>query len=135
MREKRIAVAVDGVVIEGGRILLIRRGKDPFRGFWALPGGFVEYGESTEHAVVREVEEETGLLCRIERLLGVYSAPDRDPRGHVISVAYVLSVKEEKPTPGDDSAAATWFSAAEVPDNIAFDHLNIIRDALTLRSL
>jgi 8-oxo-dGTP diphosphatase len=128
--EKRIAVTVDGVLIDGERILLIRRGKNPFKGFWALPGGFVEYGETTEHAVVREVEEETGLHCEINRLVGVYSAPDRDPRGHTVSIAYVMSVREGEMKAGDDAAGARWHDLAELPEKIAFDHLSIIRDAL-----
>jgi 8-oxo-dGTP diphosphatase len=127
---KRIAVTVDGVLIDGEKILLIRRGNDPFKGFWALPGGFVEYGETTEHAVVREVEEETGLRCEIERLVGVYSAPDRDPRGHTVSIAYVMSVRKGKMKAGDDAAGAQWHNLAELPEEIAFDHSDIIRDAL-----
>jgi 8-oxo-dGTP diphosphatase len=128
--EKRIAVTVDGVLIDGERILLIKRGNDPFKGFWALPGGFVEYGETTEHAAVREVKEETGLCCEINRLVGVYSAPDRDPRGHTVSIVYVMSVREGEMKAGDDAAGAEWHSLAELPERIAFDHLNIIRDAL-----
>ncbi|MGC1122668.1 MAG: NUDIX hydrolase [Candidatus Methanofastidiosia archaeon] len=127
---KRIAVTVDGVIINGERILLIKRGYDPFKGFWALPGGFVEYGETTEHAAVRETEEETGLRCEINRLVGVYSAPDRDPRGHTISIAYVMSVREGEMKAGDDAAAAAWHNVSELPEKIAFDHFNIIRDAL-----
>ncbi|MBU7024599.1 MAG: NUDIX hydrolase [Theionarchaea archaeon] len=128
--EKKIAVTVDGVLIDGEKILLIRRGKNPFKGFWALPGGFVEYGETTEHAVVREVEEETGLHCEIGGLVGVYSAPDRDPRGHTVSIAYVMSVREGEMKAGDDAAGAQWHDLAELPEEIAFDHLSIIRDAL-----
>lgn len=127
---KRIAVTVDGVLIDGERILLIRRGNDPFKGLWALPGGFVEYGETTEHAAVREVEEETGLRCEINRLVGVYSAPDRDPRGHTISIVYVMSVREGEMKAGDDAAGAEWHNLAELPEEIAFDHSDIIRDAL-----
>jgi 8-oxo-dGTP diphosphatase len=128
--EKRIAVTVDGVLIDGERILLIKRGNDPFKGFWALPGGFVEYGETTEHAAVREVKEETGLCCEINRLVGVYSAPDRDPRGHTVSIVYVMSVREGEMKAGDDAAGAEWHNLAELPEEIAFDHSNIIRDAL-----
>jgi 8-oxo-dGTP diphosphatase len=128
--EKRIAVTVDGVLIDGERILLIKRGNDPFKGFWALPGGFVEYGETTEHAAVREVKEETGLCCEINRLVGVYSAPDRDPRGHTVSIVYVMSVREGEMKAGDDAAGAEWHSLAELPERIAFDNSNIIRDAL-----
>lgn len=128
--KKKIAVTVDGVLIDGECILLIKRGNDPFKGLWALPGGFVEYGETTEHAAVREVEEETGLRCVINRLLGVYSAPDRDPRGHTVSIVYMMSVREGEMKAGDDAAGAEWHNLAELPEEIAFDHSNIIRDAL-----
>jgi len=87
---KRPLIAVDGVLIKDGKILLVRRGKEPFRGYYALPGGFVEYGETVERAVVREVYEETGIKTRVKELLGVYSDPNRDPRGHVISIAFIL---------------------------------------------
>lgn len=125
-------MAVDGVILDGERILLIRRRNDPFQGDWALPGGFVEYGETTEQAAVREMEEETGLVCRIEGLVGVYSAPDRDPRGHTISIAYVMGVREGQMKAGDDAAGATWHRLAELPERMAFDHRTIIEDALRM---
>ncbi len=125
-----IRVTVDAVIVEKGKILLIKRGRPPYKDFWALPGGFVEYGETVEDAVVREVKEETGLTCGIVRLSGVYSAPDRDPRGHTISVAFVMSVKRGDISPGDDAAGASWFSIQKLPDSIAFDHGQIIKEAL-----
>jgi 8-oxo-dGTP diphosphatase len=125
-----IRVTVDAVIVEKGKILLIKRGRPPYEDFWALPGGFVEYGEIVEDAVVREVKEETGLTCDVVRLTGVYSAPDRDPRGHTISVAYLMKVKKGDVLPGDDAAGASWFSIQELPERIAFDHGQIIKDAL-----
>ena len=83
-------LTVDGVVVEDGAVLLIRRRNPPFAGQYALPGGFVDVGETVEAAVVREVQEETGLATAIERLLGVYSDPTRDPRGHTVSVTYLV---------------------------------------------
>jgi 8-oxo-dGTP diphosphatase len=129
-RAKAIRVTVDAIILENGRILLIKRGRNPYKDFWALPGGFVEYGETTEEAVKREAEEETGLQCEIVKLVGVYSAPDRDPRGHTISVVYVMKVKEGEVSAGDDAAGAAWVDINELPDEIAFDHLEIIKDAL-----
>ena len=126
---KVIRITVDGVVVRDGKILLIKRGNPPYKGCWALPGGFVEYGETTENAVVREVEEETGLICRIVKIVGVYSAPDRDPRGHTISVAYLMKVEEGTVQAGDDASTAFWWDIHGLPD-IAFDHQKIIRDAL-----
>ena len=119
---------VDVVIPSGRGIVLIRRAGDPFEGQWALPGGFVEVGETVEAAAAREAAEETGLAVELARLVGVYSDPDRDPRGHNVSVAFLARVV------GGDFVAAT--DAAEVavldPDSVelAFDHQSIIADAL-----
>ncbi|MBU7033217.1 MAG: NUDIX hydrolase [Theionarchaea archaeon] len=126
----KINVAVDAVILHANALLLVQRGKDPFKGFWALPGGFVEYGETTEEAVVREVREETNLACEIVRLIGVYSDPHRDPRGHTISIVYEVSVISDDAIAGDDAALASWFPLSSLPENIAFDHLKIILDAI-----
>ncbi len=129
MRNPRLTV--DGVVIADARLLLIRRGRPPFKDTWALPGGFVEYGETVETAVQREVKEETGLTTSILQLVGVYSAPDRDPRGHTVSVAFLLDVESGSAAGGDDAAEARWFPFDELPD-LAFDHAKIINDAVAL---
>ena len=121
-------VAVDGVVIKDRKILLVKRGKDPFKGKYALPGGFVEYGERVEDAVIREVFEETNVKVKIKDLLGVYSDPNRDPRGHVISIAFLLEYVSGEPTGGDDAAEAGWFDMDNLPP-LAFDHDKIIKDA------
>src|SRR5438876_713208 len=84
------AVTVDGLVLHDGKLVAVRRRNDPFRGMPALPGGFIELGERAEDAVVREVLEEAGLQTRVVRLVGVFSDPARDPRGHVVSIAYAL---------------------------------------------
>ncbi|RLE58684.1 MAG: ADP-ribose pyrophosphatase [Thermoprotei archaeon] len=121
-------IAVDGVVIKDGKILLVKRGKDPFKGKYALPGGFVEYGEKVEDAIIREVLEETNVRVKIRDLLGVYSDPDRDPRGHVISIAFLLEYVSGDPTGGDDAIEAGWFDINNLPP-LAFDHDKIISDA------
>jgi len=123
-------IAVDGVLIKNGKILLIRRRNEPFRGKWALPGGFVEYGERVEEAVLREVEEETGVRARIKKLLGVYSDPDRDPRGHTISIVFLLEGEGEA-VAGDDASDAKFFNLDNLPP-LAFDHEKIINDALKM---
>ncbi len=115
---------------DDGRVLLIRRGSEPFEGQWALPGGFVEVGEAVEEAAAREAEEETGLRVEILRLVGVYSDPDRDPRGHNVSCAFLA-----RPRPGSgDPAAATDAADAAFLDpstvELAFDHERIVADAL-----
>ena len=118
---------VDVVIPSGEGVVLIRRGSDPFEGRWALPGGFVEVGETVEAAATREAAEETGLAVELAGLVGVYSEPDRDPRGHNVSVAFLARVLS------GDLIAAT--DAAEVavldPDSVelAFDHRRIVADA------
>jgi 8-oxo-dGTP diphosphatase len=118
---------VDVVIPSEEGVVLIRPASDPFEGQWALPGGFVEIGETVESAAAREAAEETGLAVELARLVGVYSDPERNPRGHNVSVAFLARVV------GGDLVAAT--DAAEVavldPDSVelAFDHRSIIADA------
>ncbi|UCH90294.1 MAG: NUDIX hydrolase [Thermoplasmata archaeon] len=125
----RPAITVDGVIIKDRKILLIQRKNEPFKGSYALPGGFVDYKEPVEDAVVREVEEETGLQTKIKRMIGVYSAPDRDPRGHTISVVYEMAIKGGKVKAGSDAKSLKWFKLNELP-KVAFDHKDIIYDSI-----
>jgi 8-oxo-dGTP diphosphatase len=112
-----------------GRVLLIRRGHPPFRGRWALPGGFVGLDESVEAACRRELREETGLVARKLTLVGVYSLPGRDPRGPTVSVAFKTKLRGKLPTAGTDAAAAEWIADWQrLP--LAFDHATIIADAI-----
>jgi 8-oxo-dGTP diphosphatase len=128
------ALAVDCVVFDpAGRLLLIRRKNPPFQGQFALPGGYVDYGESTEHAAARELAEETGLVATSVALVGVYSDPQRDPRGHVVSVAYRIETTGHDPQAGDDAAAAAFVEGWENLD-LAFDHGSIVADALRKRA-
>jgi 8-oxo-dGTP diphosphatase len=126
-------LAVDGVVRlwEGEKfkgIVLIERRYEPLG--YALPGGFVEVGETVEKAVLREVKEETGLDAQIVKLLGVYSEPNRDPRFHVVSVVFVLDASGE-PKGGDDAKKALVFPIEDLPfDKIVFDHAKILKDYL-----
>lgn len=125
-------VTVDGVLFEDLKILLVKRKNPPFQGKWALPGGFVEYGETTESAVKREIREETGLTTRISSLLGVYSNPSRDPRGHTISIVYILAKKDGKVSGGDDAAEAVFHYIDSLPP-LSFDHDKIVKDAIRRR--
>jgi 8-oxo-dGTP diphosphatase len=111
-------------------VLLIQRGNPPFRGSWALPGGFVEEGEQVLEAAPRELAEETGLRIGELRLLGVYDTPGRDPRGWTVSVVYLAHVPTESTVAGaDDASDARWFAVDELP-KLAFDHGVILVDAL-----
>lgn len=126
------ALTVDGAVLvrrtrPGGgfktHVLLIERGQEPFAGDWALPGGFVDYGEDPDHAVSREVAEETGLTGLPFRQFHAFGSPDRDPRGHTVTLVYVAELVGELPavTGGDDAAVARWFPVGDLPP-LAFDH-------------
>ena len=121
----------DAVCFWGDRILLVRRGRPPFRGMWALPGGFVEMQETVEEAAARELHEETGIRARPWRLVGVYSGPHRDPRGSSASVAFLLRGRWTRPRGADDAAEAAWVSLRDARP-LAFDHERIVRDARRL---
>lgn len=128
------ALATDGIIIIDGKILLIERGNPPFKGRYALPGGFVDYGETVESACIREMKEETNLDVRIKGLAGVYSDPGRDPRGHVASVVFELDVIGGELRSGDDAAAVRLFDLNNLP-KLAFDHSRIITDWLASREI
>ena len=120
-------ITADGIIINDDEIVLIKRKNDPFKGKWALPGGYVEYGESTEEAVKREVFEETGLKTNISKLVGVYSDPSRDPRGHTITVVYLLNALDWEFRAGDDASDVKLFKLQNLPD-LSFDHELIIKE-------
>ena len=117
---------------EEGAVLLIRRKHPPFAGSYALPGGFVEIGETVEAACIREVREETGLAIGEPKLVGVYSRPGRDPRGHTVSVAFAVRLtKAVEPEAGSDAASASWVTDWR-SITLAFDHAEIVADAEAL---
>lgn len=127
-------MTVDCVVFNAsGALLVIKRGKTPYEGQYALPGGFVETGESAEAAAYRELHEETGLVGRTARLINVFSEPGRDPRHHVISVAYLIEAEAGAPQAGDDAAWAEFRSDWRGLD-FAFDHAEIVAQAARLRA-
>jgi 8-oxo-dGTP diphosphatase len=119
---------VDVVIPNEDGVVLIQRANEPFEGRWALPGGFVEIGETVEAAAIREAWEETGLTVEIERLVGVYSGPDRDPRGHNVSVVFVARVASGRMQAATDAAEVEVLNPKAV--DLAFDHARIISDAL-----
>lgn len=111
--------------------ILIKRRNEPYKDCWALPGGFVEYGESVETAAVREAKEETSIDVELEDLVNVYSKPDRDPRGHTITVAYTARGDLNAGKADDDAKDIAIFSLEKLDEiDIAFDHEKIIRDCL-----
>jgi 8-oxo-dGTP diphosphatase len=127
-------LTVDALIIyKRDNIVLIRRKNPPFKGQLALPGGFVDIGETVEQACIREAKEETSLDIKIERLLGVFSDPDRDPRGHTVTIAFVCRPKnkQQKPKADTDAAGLEIIELSEVSEKeIAFDHKKIIKSYL-----
>ena len=132
MEYQNPALAVDAAVRCNDTVLLIQRGNEPWKGAWALPGGFVEYGEDPRDAVLRELEEETGLKGTIIRLLDARGNPERDPRKHIVSIVYLVEAEGE-PIGGDDAADARFWPIDMVLNGeleIAGDHTEILRDWL-----
>lgn len=131
----RPAVTADCVVItleEIPRVLLIQRGNDPFKGQWAFPGGFMNMDETAEQCAIRELKEETGLNVSLLKQIGAYSDVERDPRGRTVTVAYLALAEKPFPVKGnDDAAKAEWFALNALPP-LAFDHADILRDAMLL---
>ena len=131
----RPAVTADCVVITREaepQVLLIQRGNQPFKGCWAFPGGFMNMDETTEQCAIRELEEETGLFVSELQQIGTYSKVDRDPRGRTVTVAYLVRVDVPVVVTGqDDAAKAEWFPLSALPP-LAFDHEDILCDALNL---
>lgn len=134
MERSKIYVTVDAVVFRPAansyELLFIKRKNEPFKGRWALPGGFVEEHEDLRDAAARELQEETGLKVTALEQLGAFGKPHRDPRHHTVSVAYIAFVDENADAvAADDADEAKWFSVKSLPD-MAFDHDDIVNLAL-----
>lgn len=126
-------VAADLIIEQDEKIVLIKRKFDPFKDVWCLPGGHVEHGEQVKTAAKREAKEETGLDIEIKELLGIYDEPGRDPRGPIISVAYVCSTAGGELSADTDAKEARWFPLDDLPDELGFDHAKILADYLSER--
>ena len=125
-RKRGPAVAADAIIeLAGGGIVLVERRYTPVG--WAIPGGFIDYGESAEDAARREAKEETGLDVELTAQLYTYSHPARDPRGHTVTVVYVARARG-LPVAADDAAKADIFTEATLPKPLVFDHADVLRD-------
>lgn len=130
MRKPRSPIlTVDGLFVEKGKILMVKRDHYPFIGYWVLPGGHVDYGERVEQAIVREMKEELGILVRIKKLIGVYSDPKRDPRYHTVSVVYLCQkIRGKIKIDKHEASEFKYFSPNSLPKKIGFDHRKILND-------
>lgn len=126
-----VDVVIESTMAGDASVVLVKRANPPLG--WALPGGFVDVGETVESAARREVLEETGLVVSGLNLLGVYSDPARDPRGHTASIVFIAQ-SDGIPLAGDDAAEARWFSLKSLP-GLVFDHARILRDYQTRQGL
>ena len=130
----RPMVTVDAVVFDTSgdvpKMLLIKRGNDPFKGQWAFPGGFVDMDEELENAAARELAEETGLAgVKLEQFY-TFGKPGRDPRGRNITIAFIGITENTKIKAGDDAADAKWFEIDKLPEKMAFDHNEVAEAAV-----
>ncbi|WP_048191861.1 NUDIX hydrolase [Methanobacterium sp. SMA-27] len=133
---KNPLLTVDTVIIHKESVTLIKRKNPPYKGSWALPGGFVEYGETVESAAIRETKEETGLDVTLGDIVGVYSNPERDPRGHIISICFLGKKIGGKLMADTDAAEVKYFCLDEVSTiDLAFDHGKILEDAFDLLNI
>lgn len=135
MPEQNISVTTDSVIFftkDGDtKVLLVKRKKDPFKGMWALPGGFLEEEEPLETGAKRELEEETGLKVEKLKQLKAFGTPGRDPRGRTISIVFYGETGSAESVKGnDDAEEARWFSIKDLPQ-LAFDHSEIMQVAIT----
>ena len=115
-------------------VLLIQRGNEPYRGYWAFPGGFLNMDETVARCAERELEEETGIVMTRMQLAGVYSDVERDPRGRVITAAYTAMTTMPEATAADDAAVAKWWPLNALPQ-LAFDHDKILADAIRVLNI
>lgn len=124
---------VDTIIQDDSKVLFIKRVKDPFKGKMVFPGGFIKMGETVEEAAKREVKEETSLDIELDHILGVYSDPARDPRGHIMSTVFVGKISSnsnnKEPVAGDGASAVKWISIEDIEqEDFGFDHKKIMKD-------
>ena len=127
-KPKSPILTIDGIILKNGKVLLEKRTVNPFSGYWALPGGHVEYGEKVEVAVKREIKEELGISVRIKELVGVYSDPKRHPWYHTVAVVFLCQKTRGKIGLSNEVSEFKYFSPDTLPKKMAFDHRKIISD-------
>jgi 8-oxo-dGTP diphosphatase len=127
-RYKTRAVTVDAVVVDSNNVLLIKRGNEPYKDCWALPGGYMDFDETAGEACCRELAEETGIEAEGIYFIGEFSQPGRHPE-QCISLAFLITNWQGEPAAGDDAQEVKWFSMTDLPANIAFDHKKIVECA------
>ena len=126
---------VDAIIQKSSFLLLIKRQNDPYKDTFALPGGFVDEGETVEEALIREVFEETSLEIHPIEILGVYSTPTRDPRGHMMTVVFITITYGGELSAGDDAKELHWIPLDNINNiDLAFDHKLIIKDYINWRN-
>ncbi len=129
-------VATDSVVLNNkNEVLLVKRTNAPYKGRWCLPGGFVEKGETIEQAAMRECFEETGIRTKAVKLIGIYSDPGRDPRGHVVGIPFLMKPLSNKTRTSNETSDVRFFPIRKIPKRLAADHNKIIRDALRIMKI
>jgi len=126
---------VDMIIDKNSKVLFIKRVKEPFEGKMVFPGGFIKIGETAEDAAIREVMEETSLEVDLDHILGVYSDPNRDPRGHIMSTVFIGKIstnsQNKEPIAGDGASSIKWVDIEDMDqEDFGFDHKNILKDYL-----
>ncbi len=126
---KKFMFAADAVIMIQGKVVLIKRAKEPFKGFWVLPGGRVDVSELLEEAVKREAIEETGIEVRVRKMVGVYDSLDRDPRGRNLAVCFLCEADALVKKETGEATEIRLFEPGNIPE-LGFDHNQMVRDAL-----
>ena len=132
-QHKNPTPTVDTIIQKGNKVLVVERKRDPFKQMMVLPGGFINEGERAEDAAIREVKEETSLDIVLDNILGVYSDPSRDPRGHIMSTVFIGKISDnsdkKEPIAGDDAATTKWVDLVSIEEEqFGFDHKKILMD-------
>jgi len=135
LRENFPLICSDGVILNKGKVLLIKRKIKPFKGFWTIPGGHIDFGETSRESVIREIKEETNIDVEVVNLIKIYDNPKRDPWGHIISIAYLCEPVNTNSLfiENEEVESLYWCDINKLPDNIGFDHRIMINDAIKMK--